>query len=317
MLLYNGLLYNMKKSRRINKRKKHTRRFRVRSRTSTRKNNHKIWIMKGGLRSSDCINIGLTNAYRFNNPVITPNIYTNLLREYMFGTKLQEDAWMGLLRECSEKIPVYILTSGNKIGVIRMLQLTVIDRYITEVLCTHPEFPGNPLIPVNPLIPDAPPTHNFHKKDKYEVIKAIVSELGLPTDCKSPIGYFLDDDEGNFESSDMCPSIHPILSEGPVPSDFNNGEKLKKNDIYKLTVNMLGMNSIDGDDPDFNFTPIERINQLTKDVYSGAVRILFLDFDKTLQIHNMAIPFHQMEVSDIFYQNKFRINVSAPLPLPL
>ena len=101
MLLYNGLLYNMKKSRRINKRKKHTRRFQVRSRTSTktstRNNNHTIWIMKGGLRGSDCKKIGLDSAYRFNNPFLDPNIYTNLLREYMFGTKLQEDAWMNQL----------------------------------------------------------------------------------------------------------------------------------------------------------------------------------------------------------------------------
>ena len=130
----------MKKSRRINKRKINTKR-RARYRSKTRKNNHKIWIMKGGgLRAEDCRNIGITHAYRFNE-----TDHAILLRRYMFGTKLQEDAWMNLLRLCKDNnIPVYILTSGNKVGIIRMLQLTVIDRYITEVLCTHPDVSVNP-----------------------------------------------------------------------------------------------------------------------------------------------------------------------------
>ena len=41
MLLYNGLLNNMKKSRRINKRKRHTKR-RARYRSKTRKNKHAV-----------------------------------------------------------------------------------------------------------------------------------------------------------------------------------------------------------------------------------------------------------------------------------
>jgi hypothetical protein len=311
MLLYNGLLYDMMKSRRINKRKKYTRRFRVRSRIRTRKNNHKNSVMKGGLRRSDCINIGLTNAYRFMNH---PD-HANLLRGYMFGSKLQEDAWMGLLREClDQNVPVYILTSGNKIGVIRMLQLALLDKYITEVLCTHPEFNVNPL-----NRGDTPPTHNFHGQDKYEVITTIVIEHGLSLERKPdklPIGYFLDDDEGNFEYAAMCSSIQPVLvlSEGTVPPDFNNGAELKQNAIYKLNVEDLELAGIESDNPDFNFTPIDTIHKIMTDVKSGAVRILFLDFDKTLQIHNSAISFDNIRVVDIFGKKKIRINDSAPYP---
>ncbi len=307
----------MKKSRRVNKRKKYTRRFRVRLRrsTKTRKNNHKNAVMKGGLRIDDCKNIGLNYAYRFSSSNYVDHI--NLLRRYMFGTKLQEDAWMDLLRLCLNKgILVYILTSGNKVGIIRMLQLAALDRYITEVLCTHPEFP------VNPLNRGDSPTHNFHGQDKYEVITAIVSELGLTVNSEEPIGYFLDDDEGNFEHSKMCPSIIPVsvLSEGTVPPDFNDGKDLKENDIYKLNVNDLKMTAIDDPEADFNFTPLDKITQITEAVNSGSVRILFLDFDKTLQIHNAAIPFHIERIVDTFstisqnsLKKSFRINETAQL----
>ena len=170
MLLYNGLLNNMKKSRRINKRKRHTKR-RARYRSKTRKNKHAV--MKGGLRAEDCRNIGLTRAYRFDSE--NSRYHTELLRRYMFGTKLQEDAWMNLLRRCHENnIPVYILTSGNKVGIIRMLQLAVLDRYITEVLCIHSEGPVNPS--------NSTDRHNFHDENKYQVIQSIVHERGLPTE---------------------------------------------------------------------------------------------------------------------------------------
>jgi hypothetical protein len=304
----------MKKGRYIKKSKK-VKRFRH-SKRRTKKNKHKFSRLKGGLRRSDCVNIGVTNAYRFND-----TDHAILLRRYMFGTKSQEDAWMELLRLCSDKkIPVYILTSGNKVGIIRMLQLALLDKYITEVLCTHPEFP------VNPLNHGTAPTHNFHGQDKYEVIQAIVSELGLPTELElgsSPIGYFLDDDEGNFEHKDMCSRIIPkhVLLDGNFPPDFNDGKDLKENDIYKLNVNDLKLTAIDDLEADFNFTPISIIKEIIEAVQSETVRILFLDFDKTLQIHNAAIQFHIVKVVDIFsiisknsLNKRFGINEFAPLP---
>jgi hypothetical protein len=308
----------MKKSRRINKRKINTKR-RARYRSKTRKNNHKIWIMKGGgLRAEDCRNIGIDYAYRFNNPDSNPSLYTNLLRSYMFGTKLQEDAWMNLLRLCKDNnIPVYILTSGNKVGIIRMLQLTVIDRYITEVLCTHPQGPVNPK--------NTSETHNFHEKDKYEVIQSIVIEHGLPTGlCSPPIGYFLDDDKVNFVKQQLCLSIEHkcVLSvrkdehddDVPrVPPGFDDND-LKNNEIYKLTVEHLRITPIDDRRPDFNFTPISIIEEVFAAVKRGTIRILFLDFDKTLQIHNMAISFHQIKVLKHFSDKDIPIIEFARLP---
>ncbi len=306
----------MKKSRRINKRKRHTKR-RARYRSKTRKNKHAV--MKGGLQRDDCLHIGLTRAYRFDSE--NSRYHTELLRRYMFGTKSQEDAWMDLLRLCSHrKIPVYILTSGNKVGIIRMLQLAVLDRYITEVLCIHSEGPVNPN--------NTSRTHNFHDEDKYQVIQSIVQERGLPTELgSSPIGYFLDDDKVNFEKNNLCLSIEPkcVLSVKDevdnipyVPPDFENGEDgndLKNNEIYKLTVERLHITPIDDHRPDFNFTPISIIKEITVKVDERTICILFLDFDKTLQIHNMAISFHQIdEVLVHFSEKNISINEFAPLP---
>jgi len=296
---------NMKKSRRINKRKRHTKCC-VRYRSKTRKNKHKIAVMKGGLRAEDCRNIGLTCAYRFDS--LNHIAYAELLRRYMFGTKLQEDAWMILLRLCSDKsIPVYILTSGNKVGIIRMLQLALLDRYITEVLCIHKPASVNPI--------NTSGTHNFHEQDKYEVILAIVRELRLPEHTGTPIGYFLDDDEGNFEHMSMCPSIKPecVLSE-EFPSDYDES-KVKQNDIYKLLVTKENWADIYSD---INFTPISIIQKIFDQVNLGAVKILFLDFDKTLQIFNSAIAFNTADVFKHFTTSMdskkiFPINDSARL----
>jgi len=304
----------MKKGRCIKKSKK-VKRF-SHSRRITKKNKHKFSRLKGGLRTSDCVNIGIKYAYRFKDTA-----HAILLRRYMFGTKSQEDAWMELLRLCFDKrVPVYILTSGNKVGIIRMIQLALLDRYITEVLCTHPEFL------VNPLNRGTVQSHNFHGQDKYEVIHAIVSELRYPTESElgsSPIGYFLDDDERNFEHKDMCSSIQAIsvLSEDVPPPDFDHGKDLKENDIYKLNVNDLRLKAIDDPEADFNFTPISIIKQIFEAVQGETVRILFLDFDKTLQIHNAAIPFHIPTVVDVFsiisknsLNKRFGINEEAQLP---
>jgi hypothetical protein len=89
---------------------------------------------------------------------------------------------------------------------------------------------------------------------------------------------------------------------------------LKENAIYKLNVENLGLSCIEAFETDFNFTPLDTIIQLTEAFESRYVHVLFLDFDKTLQIHNAAIPFHNIKVVDIFGEKKIRINNLAPLP---
>jgi hypothetical protein len=136
--------------------------------------------MKGGLGPNDSVNIGLQGTYSFANPAVQP-----AFKMFTCGTPSQCDAWERLLVACHNRgLPVYILTSGNKVGIIRTLQLMGLDDEFVEVLCT------NALLSVNPM--NASGQHNFQGQPKYQVIEQIMTERGL--NCQGPpIGYLLDD----------------------------------------------------------------------------------------------------------------------------
>ena len=59
----------------------------------------------------------------------------------------------------------------------------------------------------------------------------------------------------------------------------------------------------------YNFTPIDIITRITDEVNSGAIKILFVDFDQTFQIWNGAIPFGHPGTIRIFRQNGINIEV--------
>ena len=157
----------MRKTRRVNKRRKYS---------SLRKRKSRRISMKGGSGlNATCAQIGISPVARFVNP---DNV--TLLRLFTFGTKLQMKAWLDLLELCRTKnVPVYILTSGNKIGIIRTLQLMNLQWYFEDVLCVHPELSVNPKNLTNP-------PHDFHGKTKYEVIRQIIDEKKGP-DRKSVV----------------------------------------------------------------------------------------------------------------------------------
>ena len=86
--------------------------------------------MKGGALVEKCREIGINDKYEFYNKIR----HCELLRLFTFGTEQQMEAWMNLLRLASlNGVFVYILTSGNKIGIIRMLQLMLLDKYFEDV----------------------------------------------------------------------------------------------------------------------------------------------------------------------------------------
>ena len=133
--------YKSKKSRRGMKR--HGRSSRGGSRGGSRRISRRM-RMKGGLGPNDSTNIGLQGTYSFANPAVQQEF-----KMFTFGTQMQYDAWHALLIACHGRgVPVYILTSGNKVGIIRTLQLLGLDTYFVEVLCTN-KYPVK--IPVNPV----------------------------------------------------------------------------------------------------------------------------------------------------------------------
>ena len=274
----------MRKTRRVNKRRKYL---------SLRKRKSRRIIMKGGSGLiNNCAQIGIHDTFNFVN---LDNV--TLLRLFTFGTELQMEAWLGLLRLCHTKdVPVYILTSGNKIGIIRTLQLMKLQRYFDDVLCVHPELSVNPSNTKNPL-------HDFHGKTKYTVIRQIIDEKKGPGE-KDPNGYFLDDDESNNENSGLCPSINFINVYNPEgkPTDFD-WKQIHENPIYKLSVEHLALPPISESGGDYNFTPIPIITEITLNVATGIVKVLFFDWDKTFQIHSSAIPLQDKMTEISFLKN--------------
>lgn len=166
-----------KESRRVNKRQK---RQKCRSRKGGRRLRMRM-RMKGGLGPNDSTNIGLQGTYSFANPE-----HQQLLKMFTFGSQSQHDLWLQLLTVCNQRgVPVYILTSGNRVGIIRTLQLMGWADAFVEVLCTHYDHSVNP--------DNASGQHNFRGQTKYAVIQQILSERQLSCAGPPPIGYLLDD----------------------------------------------------------------------------------------------------------------------------
>ena len=282
----------MRKTRRINKRRKYS----LRKRKSRRIN------MKGGAKGlvNTCREIGLMNHF------FVDRANSEKLRLFTFGTTLQKDAWLGLLRLChSKEIPVYILTSGNKIGIIVTLQLMGLQGYFDDVLCVSDNPNVNPYSKVTGH-------HDFHRKTKYEVIAQIMTEntlLSCAKEAEGSIGYFLDDDLGNSVNFNLCPSIEfrNVNNPSGKPPDFSL-EQILDNPFYKLSVEDLKLEPISEEEGDYNFTPIEIIEEMTKKVNAGRARILFLDFDKTFQKWPGAMPFHIRGIEKYFENRRLNYN---------
>lgn len=285
MILLLLFYYNkiMRKTRRINKRRKYS----IRKRKSRRIN------MKGGAKGL----VTTCREIRLLNHSFTDSTNREKLRLFTFGTTLQKDAWLSLLRLCNIKdIPVYILTSGNKIGIIVTLQLMGLQGYFDDVLCVSRDTSVNPY---NKLRPDF---HDFHNKTKYEVIAEIMreNELSCAKEAEGPIGYFLDDVIDHSKDSKLCPSIEfrNVINPSEKPKDFDLAQ-IYDNPFYELSVEKLGLGSISEEEGDYNFTPIEIIKEMTEEVNADRARILFLDFDKTFQKWPGAIPFQSRDTESI------------------
>ena len=255
--------------------------------------------MKGGLRPIDLTNIRLQGTYAFANPADQQEF-----KMFTFGTQMQFDAWNALLLACQTRgLPVYILTSGNKVGIIRTLQLLGLDAAFVEVLCTNSKQSANPL--------NSSGQHNFQSQHKYRVIQQIMAERGL--NCQGPpIGYLMDDGAHN---SDLAPALCPaiqfmnVLSHQQTPPDYNQAELLA-NKFYTLNVNKLGLEAINGLNARFNFTPIAKIAEVTAQVNAGQIQILFVDFDQTFQMWEGAIPFEHPSLVGMFNAAGAAINVT-------
>ena len=264
--------------------------------------------MRGGLGVHDGANIGITNRFRFEDPRNIDEFAT-----FIFGCESQKTAWINLLEECLKcEVPVYILTSGNKVGIIRTLQLLNMDHYFKEVLCTNTGEPTEwslasveSPIEVEKLRMSAALVnpenilgyHNFRGLRKYDVIHQILTELEISPNGTIN-GCFLDDDINNRDVERKVLTVE-FIHTGPYrtlksnntpnekPEDFSP-ESFINNKFYRLykqTICQIIRHS------QYNFTPSYMIDEVKTKVQKGEYKIVFLDFDKTFQTFNGAFPF--------------------------
>lgn len=283
-----------KKSRRVNKRQ----------RRRSRKHGGKMRLkMKGGLGihnlqqiESPYLNMQQMYSFRFPNE---PRFHFNMFKQYVFGSEAQRVAWESLLTNCQRMgVLVYVLSAGNKIGIIRMLQLMGLDNFFEEVLCTnnykneHDEFVHNPLTQDG--------THNFQGQTKYNVIRTILRER-FPSSgpdplvaAGPPIGYLMDDDARNDDTTVQNKSI-PFVNVNSVEQTPTQTGNMFYNFVATYPVSLQPLINSRA------FADVNVINQVALLVQQGLIRILFIDFDKTFQQYAGALPFHDDRFTTAFH----------------
>ena len=272
-----------KKSRRVNKRQK---------RQKCRSRKHGRLRMKGGLNIHNLQEIEIDSSYlnmRKRYSLLNPK-FIPYFKLYVFGSETQRVAWETLLNNCQSKgVPVFILSAGNKIGIIRMLQLMGLDDKFEEVLCTN----GNVL--VNPLTRG---THNFQGYTKYNVIRTILRERGLPlVAIGPPIGCLMDDDPRNDDTTVPNKTIQFVnvnsVEQPQTPDQIGNM-------FYNLVASNLSLQPLIKRRA---FADVNVINQVASLVDQGHIKILFIDFDQTLGQYSGALPFHDSNFTMAFHSS--------------
>jgi len=276
-----------------------------RSRKSRQKYSRYRRLQKGGLRPDTNSGevLGITDTWSFIDPELISKF-----QGYIFGAKTYKNIWLELLQACKTKqIPVYVITSGNLIGVIRTIQLLGFSDLFEEVISTRLSSDPNP----NPEIHKE---RYFAGKTKPDVIRSIMKEKGIPYDekdeTKLPLAAFFDDDPGHFV--DLNTYVVKTSYSGGKPamlnSEFMND---MRTNIFFTSIFSSGhktrynkYNQIE-----HNFTYIDELNRaisgitgVTKDgvvptfseIYKKGVlkdiddykkiKILFLDWDQTVSV---------------------------------
>jgi|LauGreDrversion4_2_1035121.scaffolds.fasta_scaffold03380_14 hypothetical protein len=258
---------------RKNTKKRHSRKLSRRNRKLSRRSR------QGGLGDNDGKYIHIHDKLKFKRSYML-----NKFKIFVFGNKERCDAWTTLLQKCKEKnVPVYILTEGNKIGIIRTLQLLGMEHFFREVLCTNPNEIINPIVPI--VVAGKTNRNRFKGHHKYTIIYEILKEHEISCD-QGIQGCLLDDDLKNSDNHEnqVCRSIQFIHTKGEEknPDPSLNPE----NKFFKLRESLGQRND------DMNFTPIPLIQAATNKVDNGIYNIVFIDFDKTFEIYDTVTSLH-------------------------
>lgn len=203
---------NFRKNKKSSKKLKFTAHLKTMKKNVKYKHKRHIRHQKGGMLMSD-----MPDTWRFKNDY---DFYS--YRRYIFGSERRAQMWTTILMECAkQRIPVFVITSGNRKAMERMFQLTQTDKYIREVLSITRDDVSNP----NPRFPEL--------TKKGQVIDAILKELQIECVTGNIVGAFIDDQPGiNFQDVPPCiekiDALHPkINGSRHRPADSFETEKDK------------------------------------------------------------------------------------------
>jgi len=216
---------------------------------------------------------------------------------HVFGSDVQRVAWETLLTECNNRgVPVYILSAGDKIGIIRMLQLMNLDDAFEEVLCTNPNEHTTPDEQPNPESDNG--LHNFQGQTKYDVISTILREREIAS-----FGCLMDDNPVNAIDKAKAITIEFVN----VRTVEQTPTKQPGNIFYSFIADnkSLQLQPI----ASRGFADVGVINDVTELVKNGTYKIVFIDFDQTFQQWPGAIPFWRSNVIAAFH-DRFKISTT-------
>ena len=313
-----------RKTHRVGKKKKNTthkkRKYVIR----------KYKFLRGGLGENDYAKIGINNKFSFGDPDKLDYEKIEEFKKYVFGSEEHAQKWEEILRLCCDKeipIPFYILTSGNKVGIIRTLQLLELADCVTEVLFNNKDELSNPPH-VNKKDEDSQRHERFRHMNKYQIIQYIHAErFTQPQHQPQPQpqpqrGIFIDNDKTNNIGHELCINVEFIHAKGvniqknKEPTSFMTyvlglykhptlkyffaskpeGRGLTQKMYSILHTNLVGTSILD--------TIIGRLNR-------DEINIIFADFDGTMSPWGGALPF-ELKPFSLFFNPHFGV-VDSPL----
>jgi hydroxymethylpyrimidine pyrophosphatase-like HAD family hydrolase len=218
------------------------------------------------------------------------------------------DKWETILRLCQDKgILFYVLTSGGKVGIIRMLQLLELSEYVTEVLCNN-----NKNIESNPINITVTTREHFKTINKYQIIQEILEEQHINKESK---GIFIDNEEKNKTYYELCSNVEFVLATG-VKINRYQAEYQTRFESFVSELSLLFGNSIYGHAPILyqqnksNLVSIDLLNIIIDKINTDdKIKVIFSDFDGTMSPWRGALPFHIPDFNDSF---SLHFNVSKP-----
>jgi hypothetical protein len=265
-----------KKSRRTNKK--------IKCRVRTRK-------MRGGFTEDANRRANIVSKISF---ALDTNIA--LFRDYHFGTPIRTAKWIDLFDACvTNNVPIFVLTSGDKPGIIYSLQLMMLDSYITEVLCNRKSQVKTDF-------------ERYDEMTKYEIIENQITRGGFVpkpdgiTTSDGFIGYLVDDGEHNYDPAkelstrikfiDSKSETFKVKQAGLVRNEEGTGdhdEAVESNAFMTIMRNIYRTIFKDDNLGAYNLIPMNILDMLIREAPNMSV--LYLDYDMTLQRHDGSVTF--------------------------